>query len=162
MSSGDGATPPTGSPTAPLAVQLGNFSTLEASDHVLLAWETVSELNNLGFNLYRSANQDNFTNGIQLNEDLISAQAPGSGQGAIYEYEDHEVEAGMTYFYWLEDVHVNGNRTLHGPISISLNMPTVVTTSKLGASQISIAWALAPVALMLLSIGLFTRKLWYH
>lgn len=159
MALGDGATPPTGSPVDPLAVDLASFVALDASDHVLLTWETAIELDKMGFKLYKSLNDSHFANSIQINEALIPAQGPGSGQGFIYQYEDYEVQGGKTYFYWLKDIDLNGNGTLHGPISISLDVPTVVTTSELGAiSQISIGWGLAPLLLMLLMGGIFIRR----
>jgi hypothetical protein len=159
MALGDGTTPPTNPPVDPLAVDLASFVALDASDHVLLRWETAIELDNMGFKLYHSLNDSHFANSIQINEALIPAQGPGSGQGFIYQYEDYEVQGGKSYFYWLEDIDLNGNGTLHGPISISLDVPTVVTTSELGAiSQISIGWGLAPLLLMLLMGGIFIRR----
>ena len=38
---------------SPLAVTLADFSAVQQGDHVLVTWETNSELNNRGFNLYR-------------------------------------------------------------------------------------------------------------
>ncbi|MCB0257197.1 MAG: hypothetical protein KDI55_26045, partial [Anaerolineae bacterium] len=38
---------------SPLAISLADFSAQQSDDHVLVAWETASELGNVGFNLYR-------------------------------------------------------------------------------------------------------------
>ncbi|QLQ06883.1 MAG: hypothetical protein HZY76_13105 [Anaerolineae bacterium] len=42
----------------PMAVTLAGFDATAQPDHVLLAWETASELDNLGFNLYRGLSPD--------------------------------------------------------------------------------------------------------
>ncbi len=116
-----------------LAVTLNSFTATEAEDHVLVAWETVSELDNLGFNLYRST--DEGVMGERLNEELIPSQAPGSGQGFRYEWADYGVSAGVSYYYWLEDVDFAGNTTLHGPVSLFYNpSPTALTLDALSAS----------------------------
>ncbi|MCB0236085.1 MAG: hypothetical protein KDG58_18010, partial [Anaerolineae bacterium] len=38
----------------PLAVVLADFGAAAQTDHILVTWETVSEIDNAGFNLYRS------------------------------------------------------------------------------------------------------------
>ncbi len=103
--------------STPLAVTLASFDAQAMADRIQLSWETVSEANNAGFNLYRSA----------------SPAAPGSTQGASYSYEDTEVSAGQTWYYWLEDVDLNGATSLHGPVSATLQAPTAVTLDALQA-----------------------------
>jgi hypothetical protein len=44
--------------TSPLAVTLADFYAVQQGDGVLLTWETNSELNNRGFNLYRGVSPD--------------------------------------------------------------------------------------------------------
>jgi hypothetical protein len=82
---------------------------------VKITWETATEVNNLGFNIYRSDSQGGPW--TKLNANLIPSQVPpGSPVGASYEYTDSKVVAGTTYFYLLEDVDSNGTATQHGPI----------------------------------------------
>jgi len=73
-----------------LAVNLASFQATPDTDQMLVTWETVSELDNLGFNLYRfdktGTSEVPVTWTTQLNPSLIPAQAPGSGQGAAYEW----------------------------------------------------------------------------
>jgi hypothetical protein len=45
--------------------------------------------------------------------------SPGSAQGASYQWQDAKVEAGDTYWYWVEDVDLSGVATRHGPVSVS-------------------------------------------
>ncbi len=141
----------------PTSVLLDSFEAFPESDHILLRWETVSELNNLGFNLYRNVRDDE--PGEQLNPELIASQGPGSSQGFLYEWQDVTVEPYVVYYYWLEDVDFNGTTTLHGPISAALSMPpTAVTLGSLAASAPDPRTpALALGLLTLLAAGLLTR-----
>lgn len=111
--------------TAPQAISLAAFEATAVGQDVRLNWETASEVNNLGFNLWRGTS---FDNRVQLNTELIPAQTPGGGQGALYEWWDQGVGAG-TFYYWLEDVDMNGNRTFHEPVSVTIETPTAVTLS---------------------------------
>jgi hypothetical protein len=66
----------------PLAVTLATFTAETTAAHqVLLRWQTVLELDNLGFNLYRSTTPDDPPSS-PFTPQLIPSQAPGSGQGA--------------------------------------------------------------------------------
>ncbi|HAM21517.1 MAG TPA: hypothetical protein DCQ04_04440, partial [Actinobacteria bacterium] len=55
--------------------------------------------------------------------------APGSTQGYSYEWRDANVVSGQTYYYWLEDVDLSGNPTLHGPVSATYQIPTAVSST---------------------------------
>ena len=117
----------------PTAVTLAAFTATAQSDHVLVVWETVSELETLGFNLYRST--DPATTGERLNGTLIPAHAGGGSQGASYEWADEGVVEGTTYHYWLEDVSTTGATTMHGPASVTVGVPTAVTLGDFDAGR---------------------------
>jgi hypothetical protein len=117
----------------PLAVLLAGFSAEGQADRVLVQWDTVSELGNLGFNLWRGVSPDRPD--TQLNANLIPSQGPGSTQGFSYEWIDQaDLSPGATYHYWLDDVDVNGVTTRHGPVSATLVTPTAVTLGGLSAN----------------------------
>ena len=80
--------------TPPLIVTLADFTATPSADHVLLAWSTVSEIDNLGFNLWRGASPDDPSE--RLNDTLIPSQAPGNTQGFDYTWTDTTVAAGAT------------------------------------------------------------------
>jgi len=115
----------------PLAVTLATFEAVQTAEGVVVLWETVSELHNLGFNLYRSQTA------VQPETLLafVPSQAPGSAGGFSYSYLDTTVQAGETYWYWLEDVDTYGVTTMHGPVSITVGAPTAVRLAQLDASS---------------------------
>jgi hypothetical protein len=96
------------------AVEMLSFTAQPSANHVTLAWQTGTEVDNAGFNLWRAEAADGTY--TQLNTALIPAQGdPVSG--ASYSYTDHNMVQGMTYYYKLEDVDTHGVSALHGPVS---------------------------------------------
>jgi hypothetical protein len=116
---GDSATQP---PLSPTAVDLLSFTATGEKKAIVLNWETATELDNVGFNLYRATAVDGER--TKLNETLIpTLLPPGSPYGALYEYvdDDKALKKGkVTYHYWLEDVDIYGGAGLHGPVSARL------------------------------------------
>jgi hypothetical protein len=98
----------------PTAVDLLSFTAHAGADNVTLNWQTASELDTEGFNVWRSQSQDGPY--IQVNASLIAARG-NADTGASYEYTDTDVEQDVTYFYKLEDVDGSGISTYHGPVS---------------------------------------------
>jgi hypothetical protein len=82
---------------------------------VLIEWETVYEIDTMGFNLYRSESAGGPW--TLLNKNLIPSLSPGGGAGAAYAWLDGNLEPGITYFYRLEEVDIHGRRTLFGPVT---------------------------------------------
>jgi len=82
---------------------------------VTIEWSTASELDTVGFNLYRSETPVGAFK--RINPQIV----PSAGDaltGSDYHYEDHDVHPGQTYFYKLEDVIANGVGEQHGPIAV--------------------------------------------
>ena len=92
-----------------------------------VSWETLSEVDNAGFNVYRADDAA----GPQTLLAYVPSQGPGSPQGFAYTYDDLAVQSGHTYWYWLEAVSFGGTTTLHGPVSATVSAPTAVTLSRL-------------------------------
>lgn len=131
--------------TSPLAAALASFDASQLGNEIIVTWETVSELENIGFNLYRGVTPD--APNVQLNAALIASQAPGSGQGFVYTWEDtFDLAGGTTYYYWLEDVDTAGLTTRHGPISITFEAPTAVRLGSFGAGAPTFMPALLLIA----------------
>jgi len=88
-----------------LPVVLSSFTAIHDDNGVTLKWRTESEWGNVGFNVYRSEKQDGKF--VKVNDALV----PGAGSTEIpreYQFIDEEAEAGKTYFYYLEDVDIEG------------------------------------------------------
>ena len=133
--------------SSPQAVTLADFSAAQQGDAVLLTWETVSELENRGFNLYRGTSDAGPDR--QLNDALIPSQSQGNPGGFIYTWEDRaDLVSGTTYFYWVEDVDIYGTATRHGPVSVDYGAPTAVRVLDVGAATT------LPLALPLIGAGL--------
>jgi subtilisin family serine protease len=99
----------------PTAVELLSFTATGKLRSVLLRWETASELDIAGFNIYRSKTKT----GVKklINPEIIPSLAyPGSPTGAVYTYKDKTAKPGVLYFYWLEVVHLEEGTTLYGPV----------------------------------------------
>jgi hypothetical protein len=95
-------------------IELISFEADAGLFRVTLKWETAAEIDNAGFNIYRSETADGEF--VKLNTELISAKGSAT-KGASYRFADWGTERGKTYYYKLEDVDIAGNATLHGPAS---------------------------------------------
>ena len=83
---------------------------------VSLQWSTAREVGNTGFNVLRSlSDKGDLT---KINAELIQPRKDGH-----YSFVDKNVQAGLRYYYTLEDIDANGNRTQHGPISLTVTAP---------------------------------------
>jgi hypothetical protein len=100
---------------APTAVKLVRFEAEPESAEIHVEWETASEIDNLGFNLYRAGAESGPW--VRLNDAIIPSKAPGAVGGAVYAWLDDGVVPGVTYYYRLEAIDVYGTSTFHGPIS---------------------------------------------
>jgi hypothetical protein len=102
----------------PTLIELSSFTAKPLNSAVLLEWTTETELDNEGFNLLRSEEEDGEY--VKINRYFIPARGE-AGFGAEYSYTDYDVENGVTYYYLLEDVDFYGKSTLHGPVSATPN-----------------------------------------
>ncbi|MFZ0390092.1 MAG: FlgD immunoglobulin-like domain containing protein [Calditrichia bacterium] len=102
-----------------LPVTLSSFTARAADRQVTLSWETQSEIDNLGFEIWRSASESGsyqMIAGYQTREDLKGQI--NSNEPRRYRFKDIDLVNGQTYWYKLADVDVSGKRTYHGPLSV--------------------------------------------
>jgi len=100
------------------AITLVSFTARAANGGVTLAWETGTEIDNAGFNLYRATSTDGpYT---QINDALIPAEGDAVA-GASYTFLD--TPGYGTFYYQLEDVDYYGVSTLHGPVEATVARP---------------------------------------
>jgi hypothetical protein len=116
----------------PTAVTLAGFDAYQEGDHIVVAWETLSEIDTMGFHLWRGSSAAGPSE--RLNTTIIPAQAPGSGQGFAYAWRDRSVQPATRYYYWLEDVAVSGAATRHGPVDAIVEVPVAVRLAELSAA----------------------------
>ena len=110
----------------PTAVELRSFTAMVDKKHatadghsIILGWETASEVDNLGFNLYRALSMSGER--IKVNTGLIPTLVyPGSPYGGSYSYTDAGLTNNTTYYYWLEDVNIHGEAGLTGPAVVKI------------------------------------------
>ena len=105
------------------AVELVSFDAQPLDGAVALEWTTGSELDNLGFHLYRAESEEGpFTR-------ITASVIPGLGsspQGATYSYRDSGLTNGVTYYYQLEDIETTGKKEFNGPVSATPTTEVVV------------------------------------
>ena len=117
----------------PTAVTLSSFTAEWDGGEVLVAWETVLEIDTVGFNLWRSKALDGEYE--RVNAALIPAASPGGVWGGSYAYADADVTPGTTYYYRLEEIESDGARNWYGQVSTGVEAPTVVTLSSFAAAS---------------------------
>ena len=95
------------------AVKLMSFRAVPGDGSVTVEWRTGSELDNLGFHLYRGPSPSGPW--TRLTESLI----PGLGSspmGQSYSWLDGGLRNGVACYYRLEDVDTASVSTFHGPV----------------------------------------------
>jgi len=108
----------------PTAVSLTSFTAVQNGDEVMLQWQSGSEARSLGYNVYREQDGKRvaITPSLLAGSALIAGRQTTLPAGLNYTWYD---QIGKTspdkptraVTYWLEDVDLNGTRTLHGPVA---------------------------------------------
>ena len=117
----------------PQAVTLAFWAAHAEGTTVQLTWETVSEVANAGFNIYRGPSATGPWD--RVNATLIPAQTPGATDGGQYAWTDAAVEAGATYWYALEDVALDGTLTRHDAVAVTVAGPNAIGLARAHALQ---------------------------
>jgi hypothetical protein len=103
-----------------LPVELSSFTAYTtAYNNVQLMWVTQSETNVSGFRVYR-AESEVFETATQLN---VFIPATNTSNAQYYAFTDTELSEEGMYYYWLENVDLDGGNAFHGPVSINFMMP---------------------------------------
>jgi hypothetical protein len=96
-------------------VQYNAYVNLDGS--VAVTWETGVELNQVGYNVYRSSQPGGSYD--KINSELILAE--GGYTGNTYQLTDNTASPfGYTY-YTLEEINSDGKAIRHGPMAICVN-----------------------------------------
>ncbi|MFP5247464.1 MAG: C25 family cysteine peptidase, partial [Thermoanaerobaculia bacterium] len=115
---------------APTVVEMLEMSaTQDGRGKVLITWTTSFEADNLGFNLYRetSAGREKVNKHVIAGSALFAAKRELTS-GRSYRWKDKVRDAAFAQYY-LEDIDLDGTRTLHGPITPALVAEVPETTN---------------------------------
>ena len=94
-------------------ITLDQFEAVAQGNQIILSWTTLSEIDNAGFNIWRSDKKDGkYT---KINSKIIEAQG-GATEVAEYAYSDNTGRPGVRYYYKLEDIDTRGASTFHEPV----------------------------------------------
>ncbi len=105
---------------SPTAVEMASFASTAYDDGVFLEWQTGYEVNNLGFNIYRdeSGKRSRISPSIIAGSALMAGPGTALTAGRQYAWWDAAAKGKQQYYatYWIEDIDLNGTRTMHGPV----------------------------------------------
>jgi len=114
-----------------LPVELSSFTATAGDGQITLRWVTQTEVANFGFAIYRSEQKDGKYTKIGF--------VYGAGNSVMpidYQFTDEKAEAELTYFYYLEDIDISGEK------SSSKIIKAVLPASLLHAKSAPIAFCL--------------------
>lgn len=99
-----------------LPIELTSFTVSAGDGYVTLNWTTASESDNLGYAILRGLTNEGTYEELDsyVNNNTLKG-AGNSSSSRNYKYVDNSVMNGITYWYKLVDVDINGIRTEHGP-----------------------------------------------
>lgn len=80
------------------------------SPKIEIEWQTETEIDTAGFNIYRSETADGEY--VRINDQIIPSQSDAVS-GASYMFTDYGVERGRTYYYQLEDIEYDNSTRRH-------------------------------------------------
>jgi uncharacterized repeat protein (TIGR01451 family) len=104
---------------ASTAVDISSFNAFHQPDgSVMLEWHTLEESRNLGFHLYRedSAGRRRINPSLVVGSALLLRGSRPQHAAKTYRWIDSQPTSDA--IYWIEDVDINGTKTLHGPANM--------------------------------------------
>ncbi len=105
---------------APAAVVLFDFFLRQENGGVVVCWQTASEADTQGFDLYR----EEAGVWVKVNAAMVAAQGwPNGGIGAAYSVADLAAKVDGTYRYKLVEYETSGSSRDYGPFERSVWMP---------------------------------------
>ena len=111
---------------ASAAVTVSSFSAQRQATQIAVNWSTASEINNVGFNLYRSTSAGQRRD-AKINASVIPSQCLGCIAGASYSFTDTGAGSSQTVYYTLESVDASSSTQLFGPASATASATATMT-----------------------------------
>lgn len=102
----------------PTQVEMATIDAVQNKKGVTLTWQTTSEVDNLGFHVYRQIGGGAKE---RLNPHIITGSAFMTGRKApngprSYRFVDRKPSSSFAQYY-IEDIDIDGTKTMHGPIT---------------------------------------------
>ncbi len=102
-------------------VELISFNATSKDGSVIIEWETKSETNNLGFEVYRSETKDGVYS--RVTKQMIKGAGTSENKNN-YNLIDKTVEVNKHYFYKLVNIDYSGEIHINGPVEIFVSPPS--------------------------------------
>lgn len=99
----------------PDLINLKDFTVINKKNDTYLTWTTGMEVDNAGFHIWRSEEEDGEY--VRITDSLV----PTQGNNSQYTFIDKNIKDGKSYYYKLEDIAFCGRSTFRYPISSSSN-----------------------------------------
>ena len=118
-----------------LPVELSAFTAVYMNEFVTVSWQTASETDVIGYNIFRSE-EDDFSTVHKVNNDIIQGHGTTTTPHS-YEFTDLSADPYYTtYYYWLEVVNFGGTNNIYGsiefePVDVDQNGELNIITSNL-------------------------------
>lgn len=106
-----------------LPVILGSFFATVAPSSIFLSWSTESEIENMGFNIYRKLLGGDYSLLISFLDNPALAGHGTTTKAHTYSYTDKSVQPGATYTYLLSDVSYAGVEKKHTDKEVTVTVP---------------------------------------
>ncbi len=104
----------------PLPVVLSSFYSTSTNNTSVLHWATQSEVENQGWNIYRS-NSESLTQSMIVNDEGMITAAGTTTEPTEYTFTDpYPLLVGTNYWYWIESISFFGESEIFGPISLTI------------------------------------------
>jgi hypothetical protein len=87
----------------------------------IVQWKTESEVENMGFNIYRRQSSDETPPQLDQFKKINNKLIPGAGNSSdenYYQFIDRDILSNTTYWYYLEDVAYDGQRNQYDMVSV--------------------------------------------
>ncbi len=93
-----------------MAVTFRSLTAARSGNGVQVRWRTASEIDTLGFSVYREVNSKR----VRVNTKLIATKGAGS-----YSYLDRRTPGSKVASLWIQVVNLDGSRQWHGPARVA-------------------------------------------
>lgn len=112
----------TGNVDSTLPVFLSSLNATVSAEGVAISWKTESEINNIGFHVWRSVGTDTLFNRIT---GVMIKGAFTSSTRHTYSFVDYRVQQGNLYNYRIESISIAGQSSMSNLISVNFQISSV-------------------------------------